>query len=459
MKFQKYKNKKIYFLGIGGISMYALALLMESKVAYVFGYDKVKSETTKVLSDKGIPIYYEPSINNSFGADICVCTAAIGESDEEFQNVLKNNIPIIYRGEFLGEIIDCFDNSIGISGTHGKSTTSGILSEIYLADKEKNPTILLGAILPSIDSAYYLGNAKDLIFEACEYKDSFLSFRPKTSVILNVRLDHTDYFSDLNRIKESFVKYASSSEQVVVNMDSPDALECAQKSGKRVITYSINSDKADCYPSDISIKREKTTFVLNYKEKAIAECEIFIPGEHNFSNALAAATAALACGISTDSVVKGLRNFRGIKRRFEFLGKVNGAHIYDDYAHHPDEVLSTLKAAETLGFKKIVCVFQPHTYTRLSDFFDDFSKIFGERCENDNFECIFLPTYAAREKNTLGYDTEKLSNNVKKSIFINSLDNAAEYIMKNANDNEMYILMGAGDVNHISKKLLFDVEK
>ena len=202
VKFTNFLNKKIYFLGIGGISMYAIAFLLKSKGAVVFGYDKTRTDITDFLTNEGISVYYEASEENSKGADLCVCTAAIGNENEEYNNVLNNGIPIIYRGEFLGELIDCFNNSIGISGTHGKSTTSGIISEIFLADISKTPTILMGAVLPSINSAYKIGSIDDLIFEACEYKDSFLSFRPEISVILNVSLDHTDYFPNIEKMKE-----------------------------------------------------------------------------------------------------------------------------------------------------------------------------------------------------------------------------------------------------------------
>lgn len=456
MSFNKYYNKKIYFLGIGGISMYAIAFLMKNNGAEVFGYDRSESETTKHLSEKGIPIFYNPSPENSKGADFCVCTAAINAENEEYQNVLNNQIPIIYRGEFLGEIIEYFNNSVGVSGTHGKSTTSGILSEIFLADKTKNPTILMGAILPSINSAYKIGKNDDLIFEACEYKDSFLSFKPKTSIILNVSLDHTDYFQNIDVMKESFIRFASESETVIANMDCQNALECALRSGKKVVTYSIENENATYYARNIRVSGEKTSFELYSDNKKIYSFELFVPGKHNLSNSIAAISHALESGISPETINNGLNNFKGIKRRFEYLGKVNGANIYDDYAHHPDEVIATLNAAVTLDSKKITCLFQPHTYTRLKDFFNNFSSIFNNANEKYNIKTIFLPTYAAREQNILGYDTEKLSLAVKDSLYIPSLKEASEYIMENASQDEMYILMGAGDVTNISKTLKFD---
>ncbi len=456
MKFNKYENKKIYFLGIGGISMYAIAFLLKSKGAYVFGYDRTKSETTELLSERGIPVFYDTSVENSKGADFCVCTAAIGEDDEEYKNVLSNHIPIIYRGEFLGEIIDLFTNSIGVSGTHGKSTTSGMLSEIFLADINKQPTILMGAVLPSINSAYKIGDTKDLIFEACEYKDSFLNFKPRISIILNVSLDHTDYFKDINSMKSSFIKFASETEKVIVNIDSEDALECAERSKKTIITYSTQNKCADYYPNNVVISCGKTIFELYHNNEKLGFFELFVPGTHNLSNALAAICAAIESGISIETISEGLKNFKGIKRRFEFLGKINGASIYDDYAHHPDEIIATLDAAKNLGMKKIICIFQPHTYTRLKDFFNIFSEIFNKENKNNNFQTIFLPTYAARENNTLGYDTEKLSVSVENSLYIDSLKNAAEYISRNAKEGEMYILMGAGDVTNVSKMLKFD---
>lgn len=456
VKFTNFSNKKIYFLGIGGISMYAIAFLMKNNGATVLGYDKTKTEITDFLTNNGISVFYEASVENSKGADVCVCTAAIGSENEEYNNVLKNGVPIIYRGEFLGEIIKHFNNSIGVSGTHGKSTTSGILSEIFLSETIKNPTILMGAVLPSINSAYKIGSTNDLIFEACEYKDSFLSFKPEISVILNVSLDHTDYFPNIEKMKESFVKYASGSKKVIVNMDCSNALECAQKSTAEIVTYSISNKNSKYFADNITVSNGKTFFDLYINGTMIKRFELGVPGMHNLSNSLAAISASLESNISLDAIEKGLKNFKGIKRRLEFLGKINGAYIYDDYAHHPDEIIATLDAAETMGMKKIHCLFQPHTYTRLKDFFQSFAEIFNQRTSEKNIEVIFLPTYAAREKNTLGYDTEKLSQAVKNSIFLNSLHNAAEFIKTNASKDEMYILMGAGDITNVSKLLEFD---
>ncbi len=456
MQFQEYKNKKIYFLGIGGISMYAIALFLKSKGAIVSGYDRQESDTTNFLQKNGITVFFQPSENNSKGFDYCICTAAIVEGNPEFDNVTKNGVKIIYRGDCLGSIIDNFDNSIGVSGTHGKSTTSGMLSEIFLADKEKDPTIFMGAVLPSINSAYKIGKKDDIIFEACEYKDSFLSFKPRISVILNVSLDHTDYFNSFEQMKNSFVNFASSSEIVVSNYDCKNATECANNSKKNVITYSINDENADFYAKNIVYSEGKTKFDLFRNQQFLSSIILNVHGKHNVSNAVAAATASIMRGISIENIVTGLKNFKGIKRRFELLGTVNGAYIYDDYAHHPDEIKATLDSATSIKANRIICIFQPHTYTRLSYFFDDFQKIFDRASKDFGVKTIFLPTYAAREINKYGFDTEKLYQAVENSIFLNSLEDASEYIIKNAQKGDAYILMGAGDVTNISKKLTFD---
>ncbi len=451
MKFENYKNKKIYFLGIGGISMYSIALFLKSCGADVFGYDRSESETTKTLIKNGISVFYSPSVENSRGADYCICTAAIGAGNEEYDNVFKNNIPIISRAAALGDIIDNFDNSIGISGTHGKSTTSGMLSQIYMCENRKDPTILMGAVLPAINSAFKIGKTEDLIFEACEYKDSFLNFKPKTAVILNVELDHTDYFPNIEKMKDSFEKYASLSSKVVVNYDSVNALECARNSGRDVITFSVSNKDSDYFACNIKTSREKTMFDLFFKGTLLVDLEIKVFGKHNLSNAIAAAVAAHVNGVSIEGIREGLKTFGGIKRRFEFLGKINGAYVYDDYAHHPDEIRATLEAAKSMSFEKINCVFQPHTYTRLSYFFNDFCDIF-----NDGVFPIFLPTYGAREKNNLNFDSEAILDHISQGIFIDSLKSVAEYITKNAKENEAYILMGAGDVNHVAQYIEFD---
>jgi len=456
MQFKEYKNKKIYFLGIGGISMYAIALFLKNKGAIISGYDRQESETTSFLQKNGIEVYFQPSENNSKGVDYCICTAAIGKGNPEYDNVSKNGIKIIYRGDCLGSIIENFNNSIGVSGTHGKSTTSGMLSEISLADKEKDPTIFMGAVLPSINSAYKIGNKDDIIFEACEYKDSFLSFKPMVSVILNVSLDHTDYFKSFEQMKNSFINFASSSETVVVNYDCKNALECAYKSKKNVVTYSIIDENADFYINNIINVEGKTKFDLFQNGQFLSSIILNVHGKHNISNAVAAASASMICGVSIENIVMGLKNFKGIKRRFELLGTVNGAYIYDDYAHHPDEINATLDAATSLKANRIICIFQPHTYTRLSYFFENFQKIFNKAYKNFGIKTIFLPTYAAREINKYGFDTEKLHEVVEDSAFLYTLEEASEYIIKNAQKGDAYILMGAGDITNISKKLTFD---
>jgi UDP-N-acetylmuramate--alanine ligase len=257
-------------------------------------------------------------------------------------------------------------------------------------------------------------------------------------------------------MKESFVKYASGSKKVIVNMDCSNALECAKNSTAEVVTYSISNKNSKYYADNIIVSKGKTFFDLYINGTKVKKFELGVPGMHNLSNSLAAISASIKSKISLDAIERGFKNFKGIKRRLEFLGKINGAYIYDDYAHHPDEIIATLDAAETMGMKKIYCLFQPHTYTRLKDFFQSFADIFNQRASDKNIEVIFLPTYAAREKNILGYDTEKLSHAVNNSIFLDSLYSAAEFIKTKASKDEMYILMGAGDITNVSKLLEFD---
>lgn len=451
MQFDINNYNSYYFVGIGGISMSSLALILKRSGKEVKGYDRRKSDTTQSLEAEGITVFYETRKDNCVGCDIAVYTAAVSEDNPEMVYIREAGIPAISRAELLGAIAKEYPNSIAVAGTHGKSTTCGILSQIFLSFKDFDPTILIGARLPSISSTFRTGHDGNFVFEACEYKDSFLQFYPTVSVVLNVELDHTDFFHSLERMEQSFKTFISNTAEdgcVIVNKDSVHAMECMAGCNKKTYTYSIKDENADFYAKDIKIENGLPSYTLVFKKREVFRAELSIPGEHNISNSLAAVAAAFISKVPDEAILKGLKDFMGVGRRFEYKGTLNGAVIYDDYAHHPDEIKATLAAAKSLGKKRIITVFQPHTYSRLHDFFDSFITAF------DGADIkVFADVFSAREDNIYGVSSEALANAVENGLYIDSFEGIAKYIKENATDGDIVLFMGAGDIDKAERFL------
>lgn len=452
MHFDINEYSSYYFVGIGGISMSSLALILKRSGKNVKGYDRRKSDATQSLEAEGITVYYETAKDNCHGCDIAVYTAAVSKDNPEMVAIREAGIPAISRAELLGAIAKKYPNSIAVAGTHGKSTTCGILSQIFLSFKDFDPTILIGARLPSISSTFRTGHDGNFVFEACEYKDSFLQFFPTVSVVLNVELDHTDYFHNLERMEQSFKTFIGNTAPggcVIVNKDSVHAMECMAGYTGKVYTYSIKDDSADFFAKDIKLEKGLPSYTLVFKKREVFRAELSIPGEHNISNSLAAVAAAFMSKVPDEAILKGLKDFLGVSRRFEYKGTVNGAVVYDDYAHHPDEIKATLTAAKSLGKSRIISVFQPHTFSRLHDLFDSFVTAF-----DDADVKVFADVFSAREDNVYGISSESLANAVENGVYADSFESIARYIKSNAKDGDVVICMGAGDIDK-AEKLLF----
>ena len=311
IRLEEYKS--IYFIGIGGISMSALAMIMKGKGCDVKGYDRSRSTATEALEGCGIKVFYEFDESNCKGCDLVVFTAAVNSEHPEMRAAEKHGIKKISRAELLGAIAEHYKNAVAIAGTHGKSTTSGLLSQIFLSLASYDPTILVGATLPSIHSTFRTGHDGNFIFEACEYKDSFLNFYPSIAVILNVEHDHPDYFKDIKQMTDSFRKFLENTGKygkAVVNRDSVHAMEAAQGYSGKLYTYSASGDeRADFIPANITYSRGMADFDVIHNGKKIYRAALSIPGAHNVSNALAACACAFLCGVPTEAVEKGLRDF------------------------------------------------------------------------------------------------------------------------------------------------------
>lgn len=440
-------SSKIHFVGIGGISMSSLAVITAKMGFDVTGSDRNKSAITERLEKSGIKISYCHSEDNVRNADAVVYTAAAHFDNPELKYCLENAIPIITRAEYLGWLMSSYNCRIGVSGTHGKSTVTSMLTEIYMAS-ELDPTVVSGAELGSIGGAYRLGGREYFIFEACEYCDSFLSFCPTVSVVTNLEYDHADYFKDMEQLRASFRKYVSYANTAVLNADDDEASALAEGYNGKSVTFSLKG-KGDYNAENIIYENGCASFDLVCGNNVLGRITLSVPGEHNVYNALAASAAALENGCEIDGVIKGLKAFGGAKRRFEFVKMTeSGARVYNDYAHHPSEIRATLSAARAFG-KRVVCIFQPHTYSRTASLFEDFTKAF-----TDADITLFADIYAARETDTLGVSSELLSEKTPNSLCLGDFESIASYVKDNCGENDLVLILGAGDIVNIGKLLV-----
>lgn len=439
--------KRIFFIGIGGISMSSLAFVCKNAGYYVAGSDRSESALTQKLRDGGIPVFSRHDERNIDGFDAVVYTGAIHADNPEFARAKRENIPIIYRATLLGDIMKNYRTRIGFSGMHGKSSATGMTAHLFLS-AGKDPTVLSGAEMSEAGGAYRLGGRDCFIFEACEYMDSFLHFSPTLAVVLNVGLDHTDYFSGIEQIKASFAKYADIAVQnggaALVNCDDENAMS-ATAGCKNRITFGIAGENPDYRAVNISYNKGRAAFSVMHGERKIADISLSVPGAHNVYNALAAAAAGDICGLSYSEISAGISSFSGISRRFEYKGSAGGADIYIDYAHHPAEISATIACARGICTGKVICAFEPHTYTRTSALYGDFISALSKADAT-----VMLDVYAAREKDTLGISSREMAKCIKNGYYAESYAKCAEMLRSLAGENDIILILGAGTVCKIA---------
>ncbi|MBR4083540.1 MAG: UDP-N-acetylmuramate--L-alanine ligase [Lachnospiraceae bacterium] len=445
----------IYFIGIGGISMSGLAELLLTKGFRISGSDWHASPITKRLEDMGISIQYGESASH-IGDDIdcAVLTSAVQDSNVEFQAVKAKEIPYMLRADLLGQIMKNFGMPIAISGTHGKTTTTSMVSEILL-QADTDPTLSIGGILKTIGGNMRIGSSDYFVTEACEYTNSFLSFFPKYSLILNIEEDHLDFFKDLADIRSSFRKFAlllPADGCLIINGDIANYEEITNNLPCKVITFGHNEACTYALESLQYTKDGYPEFTVR-TPGGIRHLALQVPGEHNVMNALAALALADVLNIDTDITIESLQNFHGTNRRFEHKGTIGGITIIDDYAHHPTEIATTLEAAQKYPHHTLWCVFQPHTYTRTRALMADFAKALTLA------DCIVLTDiYAAREKDTLGISSRDLQKCIqdlgKECFYFSTFDEVENFLLENCIKDDMLITMGAGDVYKIGETLL-----
>ena len=450
------KNKNIYMIGIGGISMSGIADILKSWGYKVSGSDRQESDVVEKLRENGIKVYVPQARTNiNDKIDFVIYTAAIKDDNPELSEAKKRNIPMMERGEFLGEITKLFSNTIGVAGTHGKTSTTSMLSCIFL-EADMDPTIQVGSILNNIGGNYRIGKSDTLIIEACEYSDSYLSFKQKSAIVLNIDNDHLDYFKNLDNIKKSFYEYVShlpSDGYLIINNDDVNSSELDRHTKANVITYGIKN-KAMFMADNIRFNEDGcASFDVYFAGDLLGTIVLSVPGEHNVCNALAATSLSYMYGISFEDIKKGLKNYGGASRRMEYKGEFNGAHVYDDYGHHPTEIEATAKALLNKKHNESWVIFEPHTYSRVYRHKKDFAKSLKEF---DNI--IVTDIYAAREKNEYGVKEEDIINELKKcgknAIHISDYDDIKDYLRVNVEDGDIILTLGAGNVTKIANLLV-----
>ncbi|MGO1371259.1 MAG: UDP-N-acetylmuramate--L-alanine ligase [Senegalia sp. (in: firmicutes)] len=445
----KSNYKNIHFIGIGGISMSGLAHILLNKNYTVTGSDMNNSNIIEKLRSDGAIIHIGHNSNNINDVDLIVYTSAIGEDNPEYAFAKENDIPMMDRATFLGEIMRGYKNSIAVAGTHGKTSTTGMISSI-LVNSKIDSTILLGGELDCIDGNVKIGNNELLLTEACEYRGNFLKFNPTVGIILNIDEDHLDYFTGIEHIKDTFKEFIDlipNTGSLIVNGDDSNVKDIISKDRKNVIRFGLSREN-DYYADNIKYdKKGYGSFDLYINNEFISNIKLNVVGEHNILNSLSSIAATYVSGVEIDVIKSGLETFVGTHRRFEDKGIVSGIQIIDDYAHHPTEIKATLSSIGDI-YKNIYCVFQPHTYTRTKSLLKEFGK-----CFIGVDQVIVTDIYAAREKDTGIVNSKQLvdeiNNNGVKSVFINTFEETLDFLEKTVDKGDLIITVGAGDVYKI----------
>ncbi len=447
-------KKSIYFIGIGGINMSSLAHISHIRGYRVGGSDREKTALTESLKARGIEVFYSHDAKNIENYDAAVYTVAISPDNPEYVKALEMGIPCISRADYLGYIMLEYKNRIGVSGMHGKSTCTSMCATVFM-EGGADPTVLSGAELDAMGGAYRIGESENFIFEACEYMDSFLDFNPSTAIILNIEMDHVDYFKNMEQICESYSKFASitgSDGTLIVNIDNEYIPKVVEGYSGRVITFGVRSTSADYTAINIRYPQGFADFDVMKKGEFLCHVRLSVTGEHNVYNALAALVAGDLADLEPERIARGLAAFKGAKRRMEYKGKVNGAFVFDDYGHHPTEVATTLEGISKRASERLYCIFQPHTYTRTYTLMNDFAQSF------DCVDRVFIADiYPARETDDLGISGKTLAIRIgEKAEYISGFENISREVSELLAPDDILVIMGAGDIYKVLDYLEFD---
>lgn len=441
--------RNIHMRGIGGTSMSGIAEMLKHWGFHVTGSDDNPSELTEKLIAKGIPVTIGYDLESVSKANLVVYTAAIKEDDPELVKATELGIPIAERAEFLGEITKAFENTICVSGTHGKTTTTSMISLCFM-EAGLDPTIQVGAILKQLNGNSRIGNSENFILEACEYVESFLCFHPKAEIVLNIDNDHLDYFKNIDNIKLAFEKYVKLLPEdglLVVNADDPNCATLPKIAKSRIVTFGLETNNANFIARNITFNSKGfATFDVYFNNNFYKTFSLSVPGKQNVIDALACIALCHTYGIDRQIMVEALKKFTGAHRRYEFVGTYRqNINVYDDYAHHPTEISAIAEATKKKAHNQAWVVFQPHTYSRTKNLLHDFAKALSPF---DNI--IITDIYAAREKNNYDISAKDLVHEIekigRKAIYISDFQDIANYVRSHALNNDLVLTVGAGTI-------------
>ena len=435
-------GRRAHLVGIGGVSMASLAEVLHKSGVTVSGSDWNESSTVARLRSLGISIFTGPQkAENIQGAECIIRTAAAHDDNPEISAARTKGIPVFERAQAWGAIMRGYKNALCISGTHGKTTTTSMCTHIFMA-AQADPTVMIGGTLPLLGADYRVGQGDTIILESCEYCNSFLSFFPTVAVILNIEADHLDFFRDLEDVEHSFRAFADlvpADGVIVANAEDQNTMHALTGITRPVLTFGVET--GDVYAENLIWENGLPALDVLYHGEVYAHVELSVPGLHNVKNALAAAASAIALGLSGQDIETGLRDFHLPGRRFEYKGEYNGAKIYDDYAHHPSELASLLQSAHSLNYERVICAFQPHTYTRTHELFDDFVEVL-KRAD----VTLLAEIFAAREQNTIGISSNDLVMKIPGSQYFATLPELTEHLKEIARPGDLILTVGAGDI-------------
>lgn len=440
--------KKIHFIGIGGSGMCPLAEILHSEGFTLTGSDCNESDTLERIKGYGIKVNMGHRAPNIGDTELVVYTAAVKADNPELVEAKNRGIPCLERSIMLGIVTRRYNRSIAVSGTHGKTSTTAMLSQILIGSGF-DPSAIIGGKLPYIGGNSYVGQSDIIVCEACEYVDTFLELTPYISVILNIDADHLDYFKDLEHIKQSFNKFAKqTSGLLVLNGDDENTIDAVKDVDLPKITFGLNSNN-DYYAENLKSVGACVAFDFMHKGEKLCEIELVVPGEHNLYNALAAASTATYLGASPREIAENLHKFTGVHRRFEILGKPQGITVADDFAHHPTELTTTLTAAMDMGYNTVWAIFQPHTFSRTAMLLDDFAKALSIPDK-----AIISEILAVRETNTYNIYNTDLGEKIDGALCIDTFEGITKYICENAKSGDLVLTMGGGNVYMCANMIL-----
>ena len=437
-------GKRVHMVGIGGVSMRPLALVLKDRGITVTGSDMNSSGSTEELLRSGIPVAIGHRGENIQGADCIVRTAAARNDNPEIAAARAAGMPIFERAEAWGMIMREYANAICVSGTHGKTTTTSMVTHVMMEAK-KDPTVMIGGALPLLGAGHRVGGGDTIVLESCEYCDSFLNFYPTLAVILNIEADHLDYFKDLQDVEKSFRAFAKLATQgILANGDDQNTMDTL--AGMDFVTFGLGEHNRI---RAVNISDDWSEFDVLCDGEFYAHLKLSVYGRHNTLNALAAAGTGWMLGVSGEDAANGLATFTGAGRRMEKKGTFNGCPVYDDYAHHPGELSCLIDAVRTQGYKRVVVAFQPHTYTRTHALFEDFIR---ELKRVD--VCVVAEIYAAREQNLIGISSRDLVERIPGATYCETLPEVTEFLRANVQEGDIVLTVGAGDIYRAGEALV-----